>query len=334
MELVKLARIMDAFGVYLVEIVKQHLSEIEWQQLLVIENEIRLHLPQQGQVRRLFHGRGGCFSGLKDVVIDAYPPVIVIFLYSERSSVWLDALRDVLLRQALGNIEAIVVQQREQLGVKNRVLWGGLNEKFEVEEQGLKYQLRFHQNQNIGFFPDMAVGRQIVRQISQGKRVLNLFSYTCSFSVAALAGGAKQVVNLDMNRSALDMGRINHQLNQLDLRSVSFLAMECFKSQSRLRKLGPYDLIICDPPASQGNSFNANQHWPKLLKRVVELVAPQGKLLLCMNGPVRPGAKLDQLIVEHLSENKTIEHYSPNDQANDFPDYDGFGETALRLIQL
>lgn len=313
---------------------KQHLSEIEWQQLLVIENEIPHHIPQHGQIRRLFHGRGGCFSDLKDVVIDAYPPVIVICLYSERSSAWLDALRLLLLRQPLGSIDAIVVQHREQLRVRNCALWGSLNERFEAVEQGLKYQLRFDQSQNIGFFPDMAIGRQIVRENSQGKRVLNLFAYTCSFSVAALAGGAKQVVNLDMNRSALDIGRTNHQLNQLDLRSASFLAMECFKSQSRLRKLGPYDLIICDPPASQGKSFNANQHWPKLLKRVVELVAPQGKLLLCMNGPVHPGVKLDQLIAEHLPESRSIEQYSPNDCASDFPDYDGFGETALRLIQL
>jgi len=317
-----------------VEMLKQLLSNDEMQQLLIIKNEIPRHLPKRNQIRRLFHGRGGCFTGLKDVVIDAYPPVIVVCLYAERSAVWLDALVKIILQQSLGKIEAVVAQRRERLKVTNSILWGSLNERFEAEEQGLRYRLRFDNSQNFGFFPDMAIGRQIVRQNVQGKRVLNLFAYTCSFSVAALAGGAKHVVNLDMNRSALEIGRTNHKLNHLDLRSTSFLAMECFKSQSRLRKLGPYDLIICDPPASQGKSFNANQHWPKLLTRVVELAAPQGELLLCMNGPVRPGERLDQLIDEHLPERKMVKKYSPNECDNDFPDNDGFGETALRLVQL
>lgn len=310
------------------------LNEAEWQQLEALEAEIARHVEPLGQIRRLFHGRGGCFTDLKDVVIDRYPPVIMIYLYAERSATWLNALVELLRNQALGDMEAIVVQHREKSGVSSRVVWGSITKHIVAEEQGLKYQLCFDQGQNIGFFPDMAIGRQIVHQNAQGKRVLNLFAYTCSFSVAALSGGAKHVVNLDMNRSALNVGRINHQLNNLDLRAASFLAMECFKSQSRLRKLGPYDLIICDPPANQGKSFNVHQHWPKLLKRVVELVAPQGKLLLCMNGPVRPSEKLDQLISEYLPCPQRIEKYCPNDFSADYPEHDGYGETALRFIHL
>lgn len=316
------------------EALKQDCTTEEKQQLVVLEHEIARHLPHDNQIRRLFHGRGGCFNGLKDVVIDLYPPVVMIYLYAERCDCWIDTVVQLLLSQLSGTIEGIVVQRRGRANGSNQVVWGEVPECHEAEEGGLKYQLRFDHSQNIGFFPDMAIGRQLVRQRSHGKRVMNLFAYTCSFSVAALAGGAEHVVNLDMNRGALDIGKHNHQINHLDLRSTSFLAMECFKSQSKLRKLGPYDLVICDPPASQGKSFNAQQHWPKLLKRVVEVVKPKGELLLCMNGPVRPAESLDALIEEYLPQAEAVTKFSPNDHNNDFPDGDRYGETAIRLIQL
>ena len=318
----------------MLELLKCDCTEDEKQQLVVLEHEIARHLPLNGQIRRLFHGRGGCFHGLKDVVIDIYPPVVIIYLYAERSDCWIETVIQLLLSQLSDTIEGIIVQRRERSNGSNQVVWGEVSNRHEAAEEGLKYQLCFDHSQNIGFFPDMAIGRNLVRQRSQGKRVLNLFAYTCSFSVAALAGGAEHVVNLDMNRGALDIGKHNHQINCLDLRSTSFLAMECFKSQSKLRKLGPYDLVICDPPASQGKSFNAQQHWPKLLKRVVEVVKPKGELLLCMNGPVRPAQSLDALIEEYLPYAEAVTKFSPNDHNNDFPDGDRYGETALRLIQL
>ncbi|OQY22749.1 MAG: SAM-dependent methyltransferase [Desulfobacteraceae bacterium 4572_35.2] len=317
----------------MLEPLEQDCTVDENQQLVVLKHEIARHLADNNQIRRLFHGRGGCFSGLKDIVIDLYPPVVIIYLYAQRSDCWIESVVKLLL-QLSDTIAGIVVQRRDSVNVSNQVIWGTVPDCHEAEEGGLSYQLRFDRSQNIGFFPDMAIGRQLVRQRSYGKRVLNLFAYTCSFSVAALAGGAQHVVNLDMNRGALAIGKHNHQINQLDLRSTSFLAMECFKSQSKLRKLGPYDLVICDPPANQGKSFNAQQHWPKLLKRVVEVVKPQGELLLCMNGPVRPAESLDALIEEHLPNAEFVTKFSPNDHHNNFPDGDCFGETAIRLIQL
>ncbi|MEA3465854.1 MAG: class I SAM-dependent methyltransferase [Thermodesulfobacteriota bacterium] len=302
----------------------------------LLEQELDRHLPHHGQIRRLFHGRGGCFADLNDVVIDAYPPVVIIYLYAQRSSQWLQMVVQLLEQRLPRPLAAIVLQRRYITGAPLEVVWGVLPQRNQAEEDGLRYQLRFDSAQNIGFFPDMAVGRQLVRQRAQGKKVLNLFAYTCSLSVAALVGGAKHVVNLDMNRAALDIGRRNHQLNDLDLRSTSFLAMEFFKSHSKLRKLGPYDLVICDPPTSQGKSFNARQHWPKLLRRISPLVKPGGELLACMNGPVNPAQFLDALLAEHLPTATIIERLTPNDYRcgdNCFPDIDGRGETALRLLR-
>ena len=197
----------------------------------VVGKEIRRHLPRSGETRLLFHGRGHCFIGYEDLTIDSFGPVVLIVLYRPRPSDWLNGLVH-LLRIELDGIGAILVQERFLSPPPTRLLWGELPETVEALEDGLRFRLRLGQGQNIGYFPDMAVGRQLVRSCAAGKRVLNLFAYTCGFSLAALSGGAQQVVNLDMNKGALELGRLNHQINGFDLRRVGFLPMELFRSDN------------------------------------------------------------------------------------------------------
>ncbi len=91
---------------------------------------------------------------------------------------------------------------------------------------GLRYQLELGKAQNTGLFLDMRHGRDWLRRHAAGKRVLNLFAYTCAFSVAALAGGAERVVNVDMQSRALSRGR--HRLNRRALERVQFAALDIF----------------------------------------------------------------------------------------------------------
>ena len=188
-----------------------------------IHNEIMQHLPTSGEARCLFHGRGQCFAGYDDLVIDYFPPVVMVILYRQRPQEWLDDLNKLLMKSLPEEPRAVLLQERFLADAPCRLLQGGLPEKLEAREAGLFYRLRLGEAQNIGFFPDMAAGRKLVRERAQGKRVLNLFAYTCSFSVAALAGGATRVVNLDMNRGALELGKLNHRINHMDLRQASFL---------------------------------------------------------------------------------------------------------------
>jgi len=229
-----------------------------------IHDEIIQHLPHAEESRRLFHGRGHCFAGYEDLLIDYFPPVVMVTLYQKRPQAWLEELTEMLTSTLPEQPQAILLQERFLLNGPCRLLHGTLPEDIEAREAGLSFRLRLGEAQNIGFFPDMAVGRKLVREHTVGKRVLNLFAYSCSFSVAALAGGATQVVNLDMNRGALELGKRNHQLNNIDLRKASFLPLEFFRSLSKLKKIGPFDLVICDPPASQGKSSplsSTGQSW-------------------------------------------------------------------------
>ncbi len=264
-----------------------------------IITEIKRHLPQDEEARRLFHGRGRIFPGYQDLLIDSYGSLLWITLFAARAPAWRAQLA-AELRKLRPQTTCIALQRRDLPHEPPEVLYGALPSQAVAHEAGLNYQLRLTAGQNIGFFIDMAVGRKLVRKNSAGKKILNLFSYTCSFSVAALAGGARQVVNIDMNRGALQLGRTNHQLNNLDLRRVSFLPHEIFRSLSRLRKLGPFDLIICDPPFAQGKNFTAETHWPKLIARLGPLLAPAGEVIACLNAPQMSATDLRSIFAENL----------------------------------
>ncbi len=302
----------------------------------IIHDEIIRHLPRSGEARRLFHGRGQCFAGYDDLLIDYYPPVVMVILYRQRPQVWLDELTQLLgtvLSETMlhdGPL-AILLQERFLTNSPSRLLQGTLPEATDAMEAGLLYRLRLGEAQNIGFFPDMAVGRRLVGERAADKRILNLFAYSCSFSVAALVGGATQVVNLDMNRGALKLGKLNHRINHIDLRQASFLALELFRSLSKLRKLGPFDLVICDPPASQGKSFTAERHWPKLIRSLPSLVNPGGEVLTCLNAPNLGPDFLDGLFTTHIPAAEKIGLFTPGD---DFPEANVASSVSLHLYRL
>ncbi len=249
------------------------------------------------EAQRLFHGRGHCYEGLHFVNVDWLAPVLLVTLYEAVEPEWLAALQ--VNTQSLAGVEGVLVQHRYRQGAPAEVLWGAVPEQLEVSEQGLRYGLTLGRSQNSGLFLDMANGRRWVREQAAGRSVLNLFSYTCAFSLAAMAGGARQVVNLDMSRAALTRGRENHRLNQHDLRSVQFLPHDLFRSWGRVRRLGPYELIIIDPPSFQKGSFVASKDYQRVLRRLPELMNDGAQVLVCLNDPQLESGFLKALVAEH-----------------------------------
>ncbi len=296
----------------------------------VIRLELRKKNIHGNESRRLFHGRGHCFPGYEDLLIDWFKPVVLVTLYRQRDEVWLSQLVT-LLRAELANVEAVVLQERYLRNSPSRIQYGQLPKEVNAVEHGLIYRLRLNSAQNIGFFPDMAHGRTLVREIGKGKKILNLFAYTCSFSVVAVSSGATQVVNLDMNRGALELGRLNHRLNDLDLRKASFLTLELFRSFSRLRKLAPFDVIICDPPTDQGSHFLAQRDWPKLVRKLPSLLNPGGEFLACLSSPHLMPDKIQQLFVALCPHAKLLQISSPGE---DFPEIDPAKGTNLLHYKL
>lgn len=282
---------------------------MNYQQLAVFFRHLEQELIQApNELRRLFHGRGQRWPGLEQLTCDWLQGQLIVSLFKQTDDIFLAELKAGL--EALAQSElwrdragtAILLQHRYQNGAPSEVICGELDARPVVQESGLKYQLDIGRNQNFGLFLDMRFGRDWVRRYAKDKTVLNLFAYTCGFSVAAIAGGAERVVNLDMAKGSLSKGRDNHRLNEHDLGKVSFLAHDIFKSWGKIRKSGPYDLIIIDPPSFQKGSFALTKDYKKILRRLPELLTAEGMVLACVNSPVVSSQFLIDAMAEEAPE--------------------------------
>jgi 23S rRNA (cytosine1962-C5)-methyltransferase len=247
-----------------------------------------LHIPTSShellQAQRLFHGRGHAYDGLHHVTIDWLPPVTLITLFAPETKTDIAALASYLLTQ-LPSCKSVQVQHRHELSGPIDIVHGETITQLAITENKLQFNLSLGQSRNTGLFLDMQNGRRWVQEYAQDKRVLNLFAYTCGFSVAAIAGNAQSVLNVDMSRTALNVGRENHRLNQQSLAQVRFEKLDIFKSFSRFKKRGPFDLLICDPPTLQKGSVDIIRDYPKILRRLDQFMAPNATLMLCLNAP-------------------------------------------------
>lgn len=276
---------------------------------------------------RVFHGRGRVFPGFEFVTIDFFQPVILLTLFTEPPKNWLSDLVAVARGLFDENKTTLLAQRRYLAGAPSEVLWGNLPERCVARRGNLQFSLHLAQQQNSGFFLDMEPGRVWLEQQAQGKRILNLFAYSCAFSVVAVAANAHVVVNVDMSSAALNMGRSNHQRNGLDKARSEFLAENILKSWGRIKKRGPYDLVIIDPPSYQKGSFVAEKDYAKVIRRLPELMPEGGWVLACLNAPELSDGFLRQLFIENCPAAEYIERLQPH---QDFPDVDP--EQQLKLL--
>ncbi|WP_288985731.1 class I SAM-dependent methyltransferase [uncultured Pseudoalteromonas sp.] len=256
----------------------------------------------ENELCRVFHGRGHSVEALSHINLDFYPPSLFLVSYSEIDEVTLTTLTDTLWQWAQQHhpelITALVYQQRAGLQSHNTLVHGQLPARHSVAENGVRFLVDLMSKQNTGIFPDMRKGREFVMHNSKHAKVLNLFSYTCGFSVAAMHGGADHVMNMDMSKGVLKVGKQNHQLNNVD-RGVSFLPHDILKSFGKLKKAAPFDLIIVDPPSFQKGSFILTKDYQKVLRRLPELLNDTTQLLLCANSPELSENDFKALIQEH-----------------------------------
>ena len=232
---------------------------------------------------RLVHGEGDLLPGL---VVDVYGRTAVVQchsvgMYHSRMHI------AEAIRKAYGEeIEAIYDKSSQtlpfkaDLGAIDGYLWGrSENPDAVVLENGLKFKVNWEEGQKTGFFIDQRVNRDLVRQYSRGRKVLNTFCYTGGFSVAALAGGAKEVVSIDLSERAVKLADENVRLNfgdEAKHEAIACNAVEYLKDID-----SDYDLIILDPPAFAKHHKvlgNALQGYKKINARALQKIRPGGIL--------------------------------------------------------
>ena len=289
--------------------------------------EAALHEPP-AEARRLLHGRGRRWPGLEQITVDWLQGVLLVSLFRAPATGELEELRRRLAELgAQWPTLRILLQHRYTADSQAEWLQGEPLEQLRIDEDGLGYLIDLGRRQNSGLFLDMRYGRRWVRANAQGKRVLNLFAYTCGFSVAALAGGAERVVNLDMARAALSRGRDNHRLNGHELSRVEFLDHDLFKSWGTLRKRGPFDLLIIDPPSLQKGSFALGPDYPRVLRRLPQLLASGGQVLACLNDPATGPDFLIEAMQREAPQLRFVERL---DNPPEFADIDP--DAALKVL--
>ena len=256
------------------------------------------------EFKRLFHGRGSLYGEeWKFLTIDSIDTILSVAFYfpidEDKESELLKMLKDFVSHS---RYNTFILQRRHLQKAPTEIIMGSLKDDLYVRENNLKIKLNLLSNQNNGYFPDMKNGRAYIKSIAKDKKVLNLFSYTCAFSLAALQGEASQVVNMDMAKNALNTGRENHHLNNLDTKKVKFYPHNILKSFSRIKKDGPFDIIIIDPPTLQKGSFEATKDYDKIIKRLDSFSADGTIVLACLNSP-----DLDENFIINI-----FKEYAPN----------------------
>ncbi len=175
--------------------------------------------------------------------------------------------------------------------------WGeNIPDAFLVREHDLHFGVRLNSRQHVGLFLDHRDSRRRIARKAKNKRVANLFAFTCSFSVHALAASAELVVSVDLAAACLKRGRESVAINQLAERGNAkfikedvrkWLARQLRKKQKDPATYAFFDLLICDPPvfasAAKGKSFHVEKEWPTLVAHASEIIAPDGMALFSNN---------------------------------------------------
>lgn len=161
-------------------------------------------------------------------------------------------------------------------------------EFFTVQEGGLKFLVNLSDYLDTGLFLDHRLTRQMVREQCEGKRILNLFCYTGSFSVYAASGNATKVVSVDLSNTYLKWAEDNFRINEFsDTSKYSFVKADV---KQYLDTLAPesFDLVIMDPPTFSNSKMmkdflDIQRDHVELLNQVLRAVAPGGKIYFSTN---------------------------------------------------
>ena len=235
---------------------------------------------------RLFNQEGDGFGGL---TVDLYGDYAVFSWYN--SYVY-------QIRQTIS--EAFRQVFPEVLGAYEKIRFKGLDYEsahvygqeapdfFTVLENGVLYQVFMNDGLMTGIFLDQhEVRRSLVDGLAMGKSLLNMFSYTAAFSVAAAMGGASQTTSVDLAKRSRELSQAHFQANGLSTDDHRFIVMDVFEYfKYAKRKDLTYDVIVLDPPSFARNkkqTFSVAKDYHKLISQSLEILNPEGIIIASTN---------------------------------------------------
>ncbi len=252
---------------------------------------------------RLFNG---FLEGDSRWVIELFGKTLVINDYSKDETADFQDAREIsdLYREWIPWLDSVLYKRRyaNRLEDKRGIMIHGNQLAAEIMETGIRYALNLTINQDSSFYLDTRYLRSWLLENMAGKTVLNTFAYTGSLGIAALAGGAGHVVQVDLNRRFLDVSKISCSLNNIPVEKMKFMVGDFYRAVGNLKKNQRlFDCVILDPPyfstTDAGRVDLVNQS-ARLINKVKPLIAHQGWLVLVNNALFLSG----QVYIEMLEE--------------------------------
>jgi len=237
-----------------------------------------------------------------DISLDVYGNFALVWIYddSSRDNLFLatSSLQNILREKhaVTGFVFRRISKNPHKKGLIQEQWCEGVEppESFSVFEHDWQAEVSLTQRQHVGLFLDHRDNRRRVEKIAAGKRIANLFSYSCAFAVAAVKAGAEVVMNVDAAASALSLGKRNFELNGLsELRIGKFIERDVrvwlekqIQKCDRGEDLG-WDIIICDPPTFSSTQdagvFHVAKEWSELAQGCARLLKRDGVCFFSTN---------------------------------------------------
>ncbi len=258
---------------------------------------------------RWVHGRA---DGIEAATVDVFDDVLVLALYADSEP---GPLVEALVAEH--SPRAVYVKRRPRAASRlapealrarapSVPVHGAAVEAVDVLEEGLTFRIRPAEGLAVGLYLDMRDTRAFVRAHAQGTTLLNCFSYTGGFAVAARAGGATSAVNLDLSKRALGWASENAALNGQATLAAEALCGDAFSWLRRLARGGrSFSTVVLDPPAfarGPSGAFSLARDTPALVARAAQVVAPAGLLLACCNQQSLSRERFGALVQRGLAE--------------------------------
>ena len=235
---------------------------------------------------RLFNQEGDGFGGL---TVDLYGDYAVFSWYNsyvyQIRKVISEAFRQVF-PEVLGTYEKI---RFKGLDYESAHVYGQeAPEFFTVLENGVLYQVFMKDGLMTGIFLDQhEVRGSLVDGLAMGKSLLNMFSYTAAFSVAAAMGGASQTTSVDLAKRSRELSQAHFQANGISTDDHRFIVMDVFEYFKYAKRKGlTYDVIVLDPPSFARNkkqTFSVAKDYHKLISQSLEILNPEGIIIASTN---------------------------------------------------
>lgn len=250
--------------------------------------ELRAHYFKQSLTNAfcLFNDEGDCLGGLR---VELYHEFVIFSWYNAFIAQQQDLI--VAAFQAVfPEIKGGYAKNRfKGANLESEHIFGEMHPNVNIIlENGIQYATHLNDGLMTGIFLDQREVRgRLLEHYARDRRVLNLFSYTAAFSVAAAMGGALETTSVDLAKRSVELSRAHFELNQIDLSHHRFVVMDTFEYYKYASRKGlKYDLIIIDPPSFARNkkqTFSVAKDYHRLISQALEVLSEDGTIIASTN---------------------------------------------------